>query len=352
MSALGQLVAGRQLLSDEASGTFWDPAWVEVAAVRLDKILAAKEGSCAASVFKALSAAAAEDKVDGIVGTLLRVLLAHGLPADTVGARHSWTVLHQCLWETWPDTDTVMQLLASATPDIPDSRGNTALHLVVEALVRQRYFSEHGKRSGAHGGGVERETDVLEGTHEHFTWRCEFCLTVFNGLMEAGFDPFKENRAGFSPRDRLLTGVDIIHKQREAQLREVKQTAEKLPRIAETTDRLTKHVSEGYELTLKTLGLMKLRCKTGAGLEGKQTRVDSGEGARLLGLDKHQARGQASGKVTWQWSSVGMMLIIALASFVLLHRFAQVQGGGFLVPLLHEAGYLNNSFVGKMLQYS
>eukprot|EP00658_Telonema_sp_P-2_P028896 TRINITY_DN22056_c0_g2_i1.p1 TRINITY_DN22056_c0_g2~~TRINITY_DN22056_c0_g2_i1.p1 ORF type:complete len:253 (-),score=55.28 TRINITY_DN22056_c0_g2_i1:89-847(-) len=247
-----KLLESRVLRTDEASGNHWAPDWVELSALRLNKLLSGgsldpEEG------YRFLSKAVAEDCIEGLVGTLLKVLLQHGLKADTVGARHGWTVLHDCLWSRWPDAEMVLQLVKTSTPDLPDQRGNTALHLVIEGLVRQRYFQEHGKLSGAHGGGIKKEQDALEGTHDHFLWRADFAQRVFNQLMEAGFSASVENGAGFTPRDRLLTGLETVAQQKAAHLEELNELIDRFPKIDNTTEKLRRHVSEGNDVTLLTL---------------------------------------------------------------------------------------------------
>ena len=81
--------------------------------------------------YRSISEWAKEDDLEGVVGTLVRVMWHHGLHPDTVGARHGWSVLHELLWQSWPDQETALLLVKRATPDLPDQRGNTALHLVV-----------------------------------------------------------------------------------------------------------------------------------------------------------------------------------------------------------------------------
>lgn len=110
---------------------------------------------------------------------------------------------------------TLAELLRrGATPDLCDSSGNTALHMIVACMVSKKHFpdpgvagqdasmQEQGDARGASNSGQPQEQ-----LGDNDAARAAYGAAAFAALLRAGWDPAVRNGNGYTVSDLILEGL-------------------------------------------------------------------------------------------------------------------------------------------------
>lgn len=119
---------------------------------------------------------------------------------------------------------TLAELLRrDASPDLPDSSGNTALHMVAACMIRKRHFpdpqvagrsSSNGPEAAAHSTqeaaaatGSNKQQKQPEQLEDNDAARAAYAAAAFTALLRAGWDPAVRNSNGYTVSDLVLEGL-------------------------------------------------------------------------------------------------------------------------------------------------
>lgn len=258
------------------------PQWQPTFALQLKQAVSAAldAGVAADKVFKLLDSIATVD-LDGLPDDLLALCIEAGLGADT--DMDGETLLHYLLNTEYPiplgnlnsssaaadskqqsvlqldeQSEAILQKLQElqhtipaqhhaacgsvtlaellhrgASPDLPDSSGNTALHMIAACMIRKRHFPDPqvvGQTSNQHnqGAGTDPNTEAFTSSkgssaqtastaaagggqqqqlEDNDAARAAYAAAAFTALVRTGWDPAVRNSNGYTVSDLLLEGL-------------------------------------------------------------------------------------------------------------------------------------------------